>query len=584
MNGVLSMKRIISILLCLAALFGTVTVTGHAEEADIKWDGDPVVFIQGFTGPPLIKDKGTETEETILGARAGINWFKIISCLPQILTGLMTYAFGGSDDMFINGLVLLMEDKIDKMSVNPNGTSKYNISTYPYYANEASVAALKAADREDFIPEKQITGDILEVVPEDSLFVFNSDWRLGQITNSERLAGFVNDVLELTGKSKVDIYALSHGGQLAATYLYYHGTEGKVDNALLNVPAIGGTTIAAGLLSGSTHFNMDQVSRFAGVLLKSEIDLRWLGKILPGDFLNKLLSVAFEEVFLPLAINYGCIWDFLPIDTYTQLKAKYLNNPLIHSERIALHDKMHYDCMANMSQGLKAAQAAGANIYILANFGSQLGTGEPIDSDFVIDTASTTGAYTAKSGEYFADSYEPKRTTCTDPTHNHISPCRTADASCAYLPENTWFVKGQYHGMIYWDDYTRPMIKKMLLTDDIKDIYSDPAYPQFELAQNPVDAVYAKFTDQKSGCFSDESSALLVRNLSKEYSIAITEIKADGFTFELDKEKTLAPGEEIEIPCSKTGSEDFIRAEITYKRIGEFLTPPFTKSFWFSAA
>lgn len=578
------MKKLISILLCLSIVFGVVAFTSQAEEAEIRWDGDPVIFIQGFMGPPLIKDKGLETEETILGPGGTVNIAYILAHVPQLLTGLLIHIFGGSDDMLIDGFASLAADKMDKMSCNEDGTSKYNISTYPFYVEESSVAALKEAGKEDYIPEKSITGDILEVVPEDSLFVFNSDWRMAQITNADRLASFVDDVLELTGKTKVDIYALSHGGQLAATYLYYYGTQAKVDNALLNVPAIGGTTIATGLLNGETKFDMDQISRFAEVLLHTETDLRWLGKILPGDFLNGLISAAFSEVFLPLALNYGCIWDFLPMDTYPEFKEKYLNNPLIHGERIALHDKMHYDCMANMSKGLKAAQDAGVNIYIMANYGTKLGTGEAIDSDFVIDTSSTSGAYTAEPGKHFSASYSPKRTTCSDPTHNHISPCRTVDAGCAYLPENTWFIKDQYHGQIYWDDYTRPLIKKMLLTDDIKDIYSDPDYPQFELAQNPVDALYVRFTNEASGYFNSDSSKLLIRNTSKEYSLVVTKIKTDNFTFELDKLGAIAPGEEIEIPCTKTGNANFFEMEVTYKRSGEILSSPFTKSFWFSAA
>ena len=61
------MKKLISILLCAAMIFSIAIIPSQAESNEIKWDGDPVVFIQGYTGSPLIKDKGLETEETKIG-------------------------------------------------------------------------------------------------------------------------------------------------------------------------------------------------------------------------------------------------------------------------------------------------------------------------------------------------------------------------------------------------------------------------------------------------------------------------------------------------------------------------------------
>ncbi|MBQ2964964.1 MAG: hypothetical protein IJE14_09915 [Clostridia bacterium] len=576
------MKKLVSIILCAALLFGTVAIGTQASEDEIKWDGDPVVFLQGFTGSPFVLDRGLETETGIWGAGAEFDTGRIVAAVPPILIGLVSYILGGESDLLISGIDYLVSVKLGQMACNPDGTSKYNVTPYPYYAEEASIATLKANGKADFVPEQEINGYIAEYVPEESIYIFNTDWRLGQIDNSERLAEFIDDVLEITGKDKVDIYALSHGGQTAAAYLYYHGEEGKVDNALLDVPAIGGTSIVKGLLGlGAANFDMDEISRFANVLLRTEADLRWLGKILPGEFLNELLKIAFVECFQPYAMTFGSVWDFMDIESYTQLKEMYLN-PLTNAKMIEKHDKMHYDCMVNMSEGLKAAEAAGANIYILSNCGTRLGSGEAIDADFVIDTTCSSGAYTAEFGTQFPADYKQKNTTCTDPTHNHISPGRTIDASCAFLPEKTWFIKGQYHGMIYWDSYTRPLIVKMLLTDDIVDVRSDPDYPQFELGQNPVDAVYAKFTNETSGFYNSESNALLVRNLSEKYSITVKSVEAEGCEFTVDKSAVIAPGEELEIPCTKLSGGN-IKVDITYVRKGEFLTSPFTKTVYFCA-
>lgn len=579
------MKRFLCILLSLALLStGTVLSASTAEPESTQWDGDPVVFIQGFTGSPLITDKGLDTQETILGPDAELDINKILLSLPPIIFGIAVFALTGNSELLSTGFGNLASDKLDKLSCLADGSSKYNVSTYPYYAEEASVASLVSKGEEAYIPEAAITTAIRETVPDEYLFVFNSDWRMGQIDNAERLDWFIGEVLRVTGKDKVDIYALSHGGQTASTYLYYHGTENEVDNVVLNVPAICGTSIVGGLLGeGPTNFDMDELSRFLSVMLRTESDLRIVGKILPGDFLNKLLKVVFVDVFQSYALGFGSIWDFMDIDSYTKYKEKHLD-PTENKGIIEKADKMHYDCMANIGKGLRKAQESGVNVSIMSNHGTRLGTGGTQDTDFVIDTASTSGAYCAAHSEQFDDGYVPKCTSCGNKSHNHISPDRTIDASCAYLPENTWFVKGQYHGQAAYDEYTLSLLLKLLLTDELEDIYSDPDYPQFELAQCPVDAMYAKFTNEISGRFNDESDELLFRNLSNEYSLVIRSISATDCSLESGIGTVIAPGEEALIPCEISDDAEYFRIDITYTRQGEILTPAFTKAFYFSAA
>jgi hypothetical protein len=112
------------------------------------------------------------------------------------------------------------------------------------------------------------------------------------------------------------------------------------------------------------------------------------------------------------------------------------------------------------------------NIGILANYGSHIGTGKEVDSDFIIDTVNTSGATPATFGERFPEGYKQLNTTCTDPTHNHVSPTRTLDASTCYLPENTWFNYEQYHTQTWWDTYTRALLLELVLTDNIKDVHA----------------------------------------------------------------------------------------------------------------
>ena len=127
---------------------------------------------------------------------------------------------------------------------------------------------------------------------------------------------------------------------------------------------------------------------------------------------------------------------------------------------IAKSDEMHYNAMAHMSEGLKRAQDAGTKIAIIANTEHDIGTSTGVNSDYIIDVHSASGAYCAPFGEKFPADYKKQNTVCNDPTHWHISPERDIDASCAYLPENTWFIKDMLHCKIH-DERTLCQIRQV---------------------------------------------------------------------------------------------------------------------------
>ena len=86
--------------------------------------------------------------------------------------------------------------------------------------------------------------NVIDRVGAENCFVFTCDFRMGAVECANKLKGFVDAVLEYTGKDKVNILAVSHGGQVSSTYITLYGSEGKVNNAVLTVPAIGGAGIA----------------------------------------------------------------------------------------------------------------------------------------------------------------------------------------------------------------------------------------------------------------------------------------------------------------------------------------------------
>lgn len=577
------MKKVLSIILCTVIIFCCAAPCVTAQQKDIpsfEWDGNPVIFIQGYSGPILIRDRGLETEEQIWGIDAGDLIKKLITNLPGLISGLAKYTDGDTQP-FVEKFRKFSAELIDDISMMPDGSSKYNIVSYPTYVEEASVKYINEEKNGKYLPMTE--GDLIEAmaqtVPEDKIFIFNTDWRRSQIVNCEHLDDFIDSVLEYTNTQQVDIYALSHGGQLTATYLYYHGTNGKVDNVVMNSPAIRGTSLLMELLGDEPiSFDLKELLHFGGVMLGTELDVRWAADLLPAEFLNSLVKTVFNEVLLPHAVNFGSVWDFMDIETYTALRDVYLD-PVKNAAIIERADKMHFDCMTNIDKGLQKAEDAGVNINIIAGYGTQMGTGKNVDSDYIIDTCSTTGANAAPYGTVFADI--PEGSVCTDSTHHHLSPTGAVDAASAYLPENTWYVYGLCHTQAKWDKYVLPLILELLLSDNVTDVHSDERYPQFEFSQCPLDGVYAKFTNSTSGTFTDSSTELLIRNLSDNHKLTVSSVKVNGKALKTN-EVTIECGEEVTIPCIPDSDGKPVEITITFYRRGSFLADEYSRTLYFS--
>ena len=580
------MKKILAVFLCAVLIFCTAAVSVSAEKEEtikFEWDKHPLIFIQGYSGPILIRDMGLETEEQIWGINPIDLTKKLLSNLFGIVGSLADYS-EGDQQPFIDRFKTISAELLDNISMTPDGSSKYNITPFPNTVETASVAYINEEWDGDYLPiaERDLIADMCQTVPADNIFIFNTDWRRSQITNSKHLSDFIDEVLAYTGSDKVDIYSLSHGGQLTATYLYYYGTQDKVDNVVMNSPAIGGSSLVMELLgSDPIAFNLEELLRFAGIMLHAEIDLRWVAKLLPAEFFNSLAKTAFNEVLLPYAVYFGSVWDLMDIETYTALRDVYLD-PVENAQIIDKADKLHYDCMANIGEGLRRARESGVNINIIAGYGTKLGTGAEIDTDYIIDTVNTTGANVAPFGERFTDGYRQLNTSCKNFAHNHISPTRTVDASCAFLPENTWYIYGQYHTQGWWDDYARPLLLELLFTDNIKDVYSNPKFPQFEIAQNPLDGIYAAFEGKASGSFDLKSDTLVLRNLSKSYRINVSQITINGKAVDLGNGIKLGKKGEDTVAVEVPKDADFIEIKITYNRRGTISNDSYSRTLYFT--
>ncbi len=542
------MKKFISVLLCVCIIGASCVVMSSAKtNVDGKISDLPVIMVAGYASTSLYKVNPDGSHEHAWGIDINEILSLVLKKIVDLGKGLGALTFGNAKilaDTVGQGFVDLYGD----LALNPDGTSVEEICRYASTASEANVANIKKVnpDGDDIlIHERDIIKEIEEYVDDENIFIFQMDWRMNQTSCAKQLDEFVDSVLEYTGKDKVNIYAVSHGGQTTSTYLALYGNKNKVNNAVLTIPAIGGAGIAYDLLMNNVELDEDCLIRFIEHGTMTETDFEWLVRAQQLGFIDNLCKELVPYLLKVLGY-WGSIWDFIPSDKYEEVKSLKLDS-VASARLIEESDKFHYEILPTLAERFAECQKNGTHISIIAGTGNRIVTGLNENSDGVITVSCSTGATVAPFGSRFADGY-----TQINPCDGKykVSPSMDIDASTAFLPDNTWFVEDFYHGMTLWDYYTIDLAMTLLLTDRIQDVYSDSYYPQFRYSSNPSNTVYAEFDNSKQGYVESGATKLIVTNVNRKNSASISAIVCDGadLKFKVNPFKLLKPGESIEIP------------------------------------
>ena len=577
------MKKIISVLICTVMAFSAINAEAFAVKKNI-----PTVLISGFMCSQLYLDFGEENQKKVWGIEVGDVFGRIkddFSNLAKSTAGLLI----GRKDNFAATLGEGAAAILEKLSCLPDGTSEYNIGFYPNNPQTSNLEyMLSDENRKKYLYEIPFCEYYSTVTDPSHVFVFQYDSRMDPFTISENLRSYIKAIKEYTGAEKVNVFALSYGGLITSTYLTRYGSEKDVGKAVMSVPALGGTDIPYRIFTRNIDFPLEVLIKFFETATRGESNFARFFEYSErleglGDFAQTVCSEGLTDI-----IKYWpSIWALCSTEYYEGLKAEILD-PVENKLIIDAADKVHYEVMENLPETFAACKENGTEIFILCSTGSSICLGGENNGDAVLPAKGVSGATCAPLGKRFANGYQGVKTSCSDPSHNHISPSMEIDASSAYLPENTWFVDGQYHGQYYYEDYTRSLVTKLLLTDEIKDIYSDPDYPQFEISNHSYRTVYAGFDKSLSGFINSKDKTLNIKNISDSNHIKILSVIADGVNLEFDVSDSgfISSGETAFVPFSgELPDEGSVYAGITvnYIEIGS-LTPFCSSHFDFTVS
>lgn len=538
------MKKLLCIVLSVVLAVSSCFFASAMGEVEGKVSDYPVIIVPGYSSTNLYYGESLETGEAVWGLDFDHVLERVLVRIADIALGLGTFAFDDAEyitDVLAEEMVVLFE----KLRCNPDGTSAYELhQDYTDAPHKNNAYLIENRTDTMYRQEVEISEEIAYYIGHENIYNFSCDFRMGAESCAAELDAFIQSVKEHSGKDKVNLFAVSHGGQVSATYLALYGHKGDVDNAVLTIPAIGGAGIAHDAMMACFDFDEECLLRFIENGTMTEENYNWLVKANQLGFIDTLANSLFPKI-LPTIGYWGSLWDFIPLAQYEDTKAALLDSE--ESARlIEISDRFHYEILPSMPEKFAQCIENGMNISIISGTGNRILTGMNENSDAIITVNASTGATCAPYGKRFADGYV-QINPCDG--KDKISPSMEIDASTAYLPDNTWFVDGLFHGMTYKDNYTRVLMMNLLLTDRITDVYSDANFPQFKYSTNASHTVHTAFGGCDEGILSDEANSLVVTNVCANSNVRILAVECDGIDlqFEVDPSEKLLPGAKTEI-------------------------------------
>lgn len=529
------MKKILSVLIAVVMIFSTLSLFALAKEEKPV----PVIVLQGYSGPTLVYTD--ENGEPIIDPETGDvvkAWhfdlgelaLKLVAALPA---GIVGTALGR--DAIVEAWTPILKEALAPIGVNPDGSSRENLTYYPKGAAATQVSTLIEKDMNEYIPESVFVEEAIKRVGAENVFGFTYDWRKSQVDYAKAIDEYIQDVKEITGSDKVDLMGLSHGGQYGTSYLYYYGYKHDVRNAILANPATFGTTVVGALFTGQPlNLNVQNLMKWIEYAFDIEENFDWIFKYLTLEDIVALLNrVLGDEELIMNAAHMPSLLDFIPYDyfdeavEFTGLSAE--ENGKAYYDTVEFHTNLVAG--NNLSKKLAQLREEGMKIGHICGVGYESISGNNINGDLVIDAYLSSGSYCTPLGETLPADYVQQNTNCQNPEHYHISPEYNLDASTGFSPDHTWYAIGQAHGQYFNDPYTRQIVCEFLW-GDLEDVFCDERYPQFNYTQKNSDNIYVHFNNTDAGYHSSADTELIIENLSYHSPVRIMIVDIEGAELE----------------------------------------------------
>lgn len=536
------MKKIISLILSVSLLLGIFVLPAGAVQSEYVPDYDretPVVIIHGMSQNDtyVLDENGNrqmgEDGTYITGWPLELNIMGLVkeALIPLLLSAFLKRDMGLTDAMkrgAYEGLPYIHKDS------EGNYDADIEVPCYEYPMGQMDKELLEYHYK--LLPLQ----GLVDIVGGDNVYYFGYDSFGDVIGETEKLHRYIHDVvLPQTGADKISACFISLGGTIAVNYLETYPEDHELFRKVeFVVPALDGSDIIGDILTGNLSVKYDDDVLYGDLLVTLLGDsylsylLNMVLRILPSWLLKDALSALAEGVVEAGVRSTTLIWALCPTDYYTEARAKWLET----DEYALVREKTDYfmNARADFEENLFALKATGCEVFDITCYGIGM---FPLCRDWnktngdgiVHATSASMNAKFADIGTSFPEDYKAVGTYCSDPSHNHISPDRTVDATAGLLPCTTWYISGQAHEKLPLNDVALEMAFDIMTDRNMKNVYSNPEkYPQFNagrLTKNVTDYIMAWDEANKSAVRRDKAEA--VENAKAEVEILLDETVVD---------------------------------------------------------
>ncbi len=489
-------RKFIAFVLCVTMLISLCAVGASATERITDCDGKcehyPAIIVHGLgqcntwvvddNGEFVLDDEGNK----ISSFPAYIELDKVITrVIAPALLSLVFQRDVGLSEAAADAIRLCFGINI----CDENGKPSENVyvEKYPYPVSEC----------QDFEKEEifsHVPFNLYETEqPMDHMYYFTYNSFDNHMDIVEELCDYIEMVKEQTGHDKVTLIPLSQGASVVSAMLDYHPeTMDDLHKIIFVVPALDGSSLIGDVFNGRISF-LDKEYVYNGFL--GELGLLDKGtaalvetllRVLPDEVLMSVLESAVDTLVTEVMTKSTSMWALCPSGDYPTAAEKYLSTP--ETATIRKQTDRYYQAQLNADANILKAVDKGVQVFCFVEYDYALiNVGENWNSqnaDYIIHTDSTSmGAHFANVGETLPEDYVQKNTHCNNPAHNHISPDRVVDASAGLLPDTTFYFDGQRHDLTARNDVILKLALNLIECDDTKDVYSDPRFPQFNIAR-----------------------------------------------------------------------------------------------------
>ncbi len=345
-----------------------------------------------------------------------------------------------------------------------------------------------------------------QVAGEDHLYYFAYDSFGNNLSITDELYAYIQQVKLETGHDKVNLVPVSLGGTIAnSLFEFYPEVYNDLNRVLFIVPALDGSNIIGDVYTNNLSLEDEMLYRD---LFPSFLDgylgylINILMRVLPKGVLHAVLDKAVDSLMDTVLVNCTVMWSLVPQAYYAEAAGNLLSGPE-HAE-IRRQTDLYYQAQQNSDANILKLIENGVSVFDICDYNQSLyaiaGSWDECNSDGVIHLSSTSmGATSGLVDTPLPDDYVQQN--CLE--HNHISPDRIVDASTGLLPDHTFYFRNQHHEGTGRNDVIIKLATELLLNNDFTDVYTMPErFPQFNVGREARgftgDVAKAKAIDQSA--------------------------------------------------------------------------------------